>query len=243
VELRGRGIVTLDYEVDFPDAPIHELSLYSSGATKFPLVLGESAPWGAVRRHGVLDIVETEYERVLDLLNLEALNSSRLDQLERQFLTALRELQDALGAARPHEGLPSAAHRSMEILMAFHVLNWAVPWNAVNELFGRLVGRRQGREALLQVLSPGQSHVFDELQGPSTVSRVAAAADDQERRRSAIQLTLWLHAASSGLAADVERVFRLLRLACTAEEERRRMQNIYLRKVGSSSTRMAGADH
>lgn len=237
MELRSRGTVTLDYELDFPAASYLELRLYADGANAFPHLLRDSRPWGVVRRVGILDIATDRYEEILDLLSLTQLTDETVGGLEVEYGRACRIL-DHLNDTDCRMA-PNTLYRAMSGLMAFHVLNWAVPFADIDSLFCELLGNAEGRDALLSLLSPlGKSHVLKEAEAAGIATDVVVAAgwrsNEQASRRRLVELQL-LKAAHSGETLSLaSRCIRLCRLAADAEEYRRRSQNSFLSRFADT---------
>ncbi|WP_433615388.1 hypothetical protein ACQP2P_11435 [Dactylosporangium sp. CA-139114] len=181
----------LDYEVDFPAASPLELALYSGGAVLFPrVVLGETAIWGTLRRPGVLDIPQAEYERVLDEFAARCLDVAFV----RDLFATLRQLCARLETATGRLNALSASRVDIDLavnalveLMALHVLNWALPMDRLEAEVGGVVGASAARTLIMRLLVPVTSaHLADFA--ALTASAARAIGDERWSSRAATDL-------------------------------------------------------
>jgi hypothetical protein len=198
LETRWHELVILDYELDFPQNSLLELALYSLGAARFTrVVLGEEELWGVHRRPGILEVKEPEYERALNLFACKAQDlpfvcslTSKFMDLQAQLERANRPVEDDLRAiADPGVALDLLRHivELLANLMAFHVLNWSVPYDAMAKYLGDVLGSPDtGRESLMAMLVPYTSaHLTDFFEVVTTASaEMELGTWDDERSRA-----------------------------------------------------------
>jgi len=174
LETRWRELIILDYELDFPQNSQLELALYSLGAARFThVLLGEPQSWGVHRRPGILEIRESEYERALDLFACQVRDLVYVRSLTSKFMDLRARLElanrpaesDLSKIAGPDNALVVLRHivDLLADLMAFHVLNWSVPFDALGKYLGDVLGSPdRGREWLMAMLVPLTSaHLTD----------------------------------------------------------------------------------
>ncbi|RZT78073.1 hypothetical protein EV382_1254 [Micromonospora violae] len=168
MESRWRDIVVLDYEVDFPTASPLELALYSTGAALAPRILLECADrWGAHRRPGLLDIPAGHYDRTLHEFGNRCAEPSFVAGLAGRLSRCVSRVAEATarlaGADAPTAGGIQAAVDALAELMAFHVLNWALPLTDIETWLAGLTRDPQAaRELLMRLLVPNTSaHLTD----------------------------------------------------------------------------------
>lgn len=157
MESRWRDIVVLDYEVDFPAASPLELALYSTGAALAPQVLlGGTDRWGAHRRPGVLDIPADHYDSTLHDFGTRCAEPSFVGGLGRRLTSCVDRVARATaglaGIAAPNADSVRATVDALADLMAFHVLNWALPLTDIEAWLATLTRDPQSARALLMRL-------------------------------------------------------------------------------------------
>ena len=204
MESSWRDSVVLDYEVDFPGASPLELALYSGGAALFPrVVLGETTGWGTLRRPGVLDIPQAEYDGVLDDFAARCLDVAFVCDL----YATLRRLCAQLETATGRLSAPSASRADVGLavdalveLMALHVLNWALPMDRLEAEVGGVVGASAARTLIMRLLVPTTSaHLADFAALTATAAR--AIGDERWSSRAATDLAQTIgHLQRPGLA-------------------------------------------
>jgi hypothetical protein len=172
LEIRTRDSVILDYEVDFPTSTRLEWSLYSLGAARFTAVaLGSIEPWGRHRRAGVLEIAAPDYDQALASFAQRTNDREFISRLSDTFVDACGTLE-SINRVLEGTQVPKATESRQLLtnlvdvlakLMAFHVLNWAIPFEDIERTLTSLLGsRRRARESLLRMLVPITSaHMTD----------------------------------------------------------------------------------
>jgi hypothetical protein len=249
LETRWRGLVILDYELDFPSAPIEVLDLYSAGAARFTTaVLGESLPWGRVRRPGVIEFSAARYDGAIDAFASACRSPSFVMSLEGRLGLLIARVKGELLSAEEGGGGPlnDSLLDPLRSLMAFHVLNWVIPLSQLLEDLADLLGDPEAAQQVLHAsLTPlTGSHLMDrEVRRPTEAARRAeVSAIAHASRMNAFVVKELVRVV--GRSSDVQRVFAYLRLchiACEEEEERRRVQlrfeRLVQRQNSSRSTR------
>ncbi|MBX7266893.1 hypothetical protein KIF24_13235 [Micromonospora sp. Llam7] len=206
MESRWRDLVILDYEVDFPAASRLELALYSAGAALFPRVLlGEPAPWGRHRRPGVLEIPAVRYDRLLDDFGARCADPSFVRRLGARLHACLDRLARATRRleppAPPRRGRIVKAVEALAELMAFHVLNWALPLDDIRRWLARLTGSpHAARGLLMRLLVPTNPAHLADFAALAASAHHDLRAGDWSPRRAAQLATDVGHLQSPGLA-------------------------------------------
>jgi hypothetical protein len=189
MESRWRNWVILDYVPDFPSANQLELYLYSVGADLFPaLVLGDAQTWGFHVEAGVLEVDEQEYDGALDRFAVRSFELDFVEQLSARLQDVAARTADARVrlVSEPNIDTIQEAVDSLSSLMAFHVLNWAVPFAELATAFGTALGDASlGKACLMRLLVPhAPAHLYDfyesvVLASGETGSRPGLASDYQ----------------------------------------------------------------
>jgi hypothetical protein len=198
LETRWRELIILDYELDFPQNSQLELALYSLGAARFTRVLlGEAQAWGVHRRPGILEVTEGEYERALNLFARKVRDLGFVRGLTSKFIDLQAQLERANGPAEDDLSTIGSPDIALDVLrhivdlladlMAFHVLNWSVPYDAMGKYLGDVLGSPDcGRECLMVMLVPLTSaHLTDFFEVVTSASvEMERGTWDEERSRA-----------------------------------------------------------
>ncbi|MGK5740380.1 hypothetical protein [Micromonospora sp. URMC 103] len=157
MESRWRDLVVLDYEVDFPTASRLELALYSTGAALAPgALLGERQRWGVHRHPGLLEVPASHYDRVLDEFGVRCADPRFVRGLGERLAACVgrlaRATADLAGAEPPDTTTIRGVVDALTELMAFHVLNWALPLPEIEGWLARFTEDGDAARALLMRL-------------------------------------------------------------------------------------------
>ncbi|MFC5183193.1 hypothetical protein [Actinomadura harenae] len=170
MELRWRGVVTADYEMELDHGALVERDLYGRGLRAAPCVLlDDPRPLGRTRRPGVVDIdvevYETFCERVRErLLTLQgAMHAATVFRDAcAQVCSVLEQLERRLADGTPPVELAQLP-ALLDRLMALHTLNWLLPDREAVEHLTVLFGDEQAarRCALAQMVPIVPAHLLD----------------------------------------------------------------------------------
>lgn len=232
------GILTCDYERTRPHAGLLEWDLYTRSLISWPQVLMDCpAPYGRLRRPGIVDIPETDHRRLTDTWHTRLATMDGATDLvhrarknQNAAMTALQAGERAL----PQGDLTAATTAFTEATSAFlrvnstHIVNWLLPEQRWERLLTRLLGDRAGALTCLSALqvptNPGHILAADpELLDAAAASRTCAAANRSTWETAAIA------AAGDATTADEVRALALiLGWAADSEERRKELRQRYL---------------
>jgi hypothetical protein len=169
VEHVWNGLLTCDYEHSRPDGTLLEWDLYTRSLINWPWTLmDEPAPYGRLRRPGIVDIPENEHTRLVAqwhtcLADPEQVRllMARADRHKRQTTRALNAADDALGASDA-AGATAALAEATSVFLAVnstHIVNWLLPeeqWeDQLAQMFGDRGSARSCLSALMTPSAPG----------------------------------------------------------------------------------------
>jgi hypothetical protein len=189
MESRWRDWVTLDYEIDFPEASRFEVAVYGAGAAAFPrVVLGVSSSWGIHRRPGVLDIPRGEYTARLNAFSRLSTDLEFAHGLSRRFdsicgaLAALNQNVERSPDDQTADSISALIDQLVE-LMAFHVLNWAIPLKRFRRILADVLGddKRAGESLMRLFVSFRPAHLSDFAETALAAAQKVGEEDWSER--------------------------------------------------------------
>ncbi|GAT68870.1 hypothetical protein PS9374_04535 [Planomonospora sphaerica] len=259
------GTRTADYEHTRPTGTLLEWELYTRSLIAWPHVLmDEPAPYGRLRRPGIVDIDETVHQHLVGAWHAR-LNDpvyaadliTRTEGARARTAAALQGLEAALEAGDPaaaSAALTEATGHLLEV-MSTHIVNWLLPETAWQDLLTDLLGGPAAASAcgsaLMTPTAPGRLLTTHLSPGPTPSATEAPAA----RQRALQAADAWALALTLAAAGDASRltaarlVITLSRWAADSEERRAELRDRYLAAVprwaaltGTDPTRLTVAD-
>ncbi len=240
------GILTCDYERTRPDASPLEWDLYTRSLISWPAALmGEPAPYGQLRRPGIVDISQDVHEILTRKWHERLAEPSFVAGLiadtgkDRSDTSAAL---DSCAAAADSAILPAlkAATAGLLRVNATHIVNWLLPEEHWETLLTSLLGTRTEALTCLSALQlpDTPSHIL------AAHGRTASAGDEASQfasssrirareRRDAWYLAALLAAGDGPALSEVRALAAVLGWAATSEERRNELRTRYLAAVGT----------
>lgn len=167
------GLLTCDYEHTRPTGTRLEWDLYTTALTAWPdALMGETSPYGRVRRPGIVDIPVDDHHRLLTRWHYLLAYPSYVIDLDRRTTTWAAAAGAALteASAELHAGRSPAAHaalaeatRNVLALNSTHIVNWLLPEQQWEDFLARLFGAVEpARACLFALMTPSlPGHLLD----------------------------------------------------------------------------------
>jgi len=168
-----RGLLTCDYEHARPQATRLEWDIYTASLTAWPdTLMGECAPYGRLRRPGIVDIPEPDHHRLLARWHELLGDPGYVTDLARRTDNWAAALSLALDNANRNRrradgtvvcGALADATRHLLALNATHIVNWLLPEQPWEDLLTGLLGTpAQARACLFALMTPTDpGHLLD----------------------------------------------------------------------------------
>lgn len=244
------GNLTCDYERTRPDASPLSRDLYTRSLIAWPTVLmGEPAPYGHLRRPGIVDIPQAEHEHLTGLwharladpgLVADMITTTGRDRDDTS--TELDACDNAIGSGN----IPALTTAAVAATAAFlrvsstHIVNWLLPEQHWEALLTSLLGTRSLALTCLSALqlpdSPG--HILAAYDRSSSArdrgSQLAASARIRARqRRDAWHLAALLSAGDQAALIEIRALAAVLSWAANSEERRNELRSRYLAAIAA----------
>lgn len=233
-----KDLVVTDYEQSFSTASTYVHWLYGKSHIAAPrILLGWRDPLGVERRPGVVDTPVEFYDCFMGELKIALTSASGVDALTKRYINCANSVRNQL--RRSHDNSRVAAVMSLESelisLMAFHILNWAMPSDEAIEMLTQVLGDEVAAHAcFLGLVNEGTSHLLHNAGIDEVLDARRRVADD---RRTDALATALLSAHVRRLPAQViqniQTIRRAWQLAMREEEERKTLQADALRLLES----------
>jgi hypothetical protein len=217
------GMLTCDYEHDRPGASPVELELYTRSLIAWPAVILEiPAPYGVLRRLGIVDVPEAGHRRLTGLLRDRLARPAQARDIAARAGAARAAAAAALDAAESRPSSAAALRRAAAAVlpvMSAHIVNWLLPEDHWETLMAKMLGSRTAARTCLATLSVPEH-------GGHLLARMKTAAQAGSGN-SASARTSWLAAALLAAAGDAPSLDAVRGMAITLQwaaesEERRR---------------------